>query len=118
MLCRATYRGFESRPFRQNPPEKSLFQGAFRHFFKSLIFAKTPFISDKAVLSSETQNSKSKEVSCERVLCLLIVLVLVLSLGMSAIGASPESDISVVLDGTPIEFDVPPQIVNNRTMVP
>ena len=30
----------------------------------------------------------------------------------------PTNDIKVLLDGTPLTFDVPPQIINGRTMVP
>ena len=48
-------------------------------------------------------------------------IVIALSMLMSAVFALPvsaENDISVKLDGKTISFDVPPQIINDRTMVP
>ena len=43
--------------------------------------------------------------------------VLVLFLPQSA-HAQPAKNISVLIDGTPVTFDVPPSIINNRTLVP
>lgn len=45
----------------------------------------------------------------------LIFIVLILAL---TIICSAAYDISVLIDGYPVEFDVPPQIINDRTMVP
>ena len=51
------------------------------------------------------------------ILCALLVMSLCIGLGNSFI-ASANGDILVILDGMALEFDVPPQIINNRTMVP
>lgn len=51
----------------------------------------------------------------KKILTLLIIAVL--SVGF-ACGVSAADGISVVVDGAPLEFDVPPVIVNDRTMVP
>ncbi len=48
-----------------------------------------------------------------------IILTLCLLLSMSSIPAfGADEDITVTLDGTEIVFDVPPQTINDRTMVP
>lgn len=49
---------------------------------------------------------------------LAAMLSLVMLLSVTWIPASADAEISVYLDGTKIEFDVKPQIINNRTMVP
>ena len=46
-----------------------------------------------------------------------IILVLMLS-ALCVLCTGAENEISVIVNGTLIEFDVAPQIVNNRTMVP
>lgn len=52
----------------------------------------------------------------------LLSLVLVLALALSFSGVVPasaeEKVITVVVDGEAVNFDVPPQIINDRTMVP
>lgn len=47
-----------------------------------------------------------------------IIAAIVMSVNMGYIVGYADNDISVILDGTPIEFDVPPQIIGDRTMVP
>ena len=49
-----------------------------------------------------------------RILCVLMTSLLV----FSSIMVSAYGKIGVYLNGIPINFDVPPQIINNRTMVP
>ena len=39
-------------------------------------------------------------------------------LGITQIGFAAENDISVIFNGTQLTFDVPPQIINDNTMVP
>ena len=46
------------------------------------------------------------------VLCLLTVVIMPLTV------SAAENDISVVVDGTTLTFDVPPTVVNQRTMLP
>ncbi len=50
----------------------------------------------------------------------LITLFLVLTMTVSAFcfSASADSEVTVYVDGVAVEFDVPPQIINDRTMVP
>lgn len=52
----------------------------------------------------------------------LLSLVLVLTLALSFVGVVPasaeEKVITVIVDGVAVNFDVPPQIINDRTMVP
>ena len=53
-----------------------------------------------------------------RRLCALF-LAIVLLVGLAVpVGATAAREISVVLDGAPITFDVAPRLTNNRTMVP
>jgi len=53
----------------------------------------------------------------KKVLSLILAMTLVLSLFVVSVTAElPE--IRVILDGEQLEFDVPPQIIDNRTMVP
>ncbi|MCL2392237.1 MAG: copper amine oxidase N-terminal domain-containing protein [Oscillospiraceae bacterium] len=47
-------------------------------------------------------------------ICLLLVVLLCASIG----AASASSPIRVLLDGSPLQFDVPPQMIDGRTMVP
>ena len=48
-----------------------------------------------------------------------LILGLLLALGLLAAPAvAAESNITVILDGQELIFDVPPQIINGRTMVP
>lgn len=51
----------------------------------------------------------------KKVLCLLLAMLLSLS-AVTTVMAS--GNIKVILDGKEIKFDVPPQIIKNRTMVP
>ena len=48
----------------------------------------------------------------------LFTIVLALTLAFSCVSAFAENSITVLLDGEAIEFDVQPQIINSRTMVP
>jgi len=52
----------------------------------------------------------------KKVLC--VVLVVIFSLSLITISAAAEGDIRVLLNGEELNFDVPPQIIGNRTMVP
>lgn len=47
-----------------------------------------------------------------------LALILSLSFALSSFTVVASNDIKVLLDGTPINFDVPPQIIDGRTMVP
>ena len=47
-----------------------------------------------------------------------ILLAILMVAGLTAIPALAESEVSVYLFGDKLEFDVPPQIINGRTMVP
>lgn len=47
-----------------------------------------------------------------------LLLMLSLLLALSSVSATASNDIKVLLDGKPINFDVPPQIIDGRTMVP
>lgn len=49
---------------------------------------------------------------------LFIVLTMVCMLLINAVPALANSEIAVLIDGNKLEFDVPPQILNDRTMVP
>ena len=51
----------------------------------------------------------------KKIICLLLVLILMLSININVFAAD---NIYVILDGNYIEFDVMPQIINGRTMVP
>lgn len=53
----------------------------------------------------------------KKVLSVLMVTIMLFSIVMFPVSAD-NGEISVYLDGQKIEFDVPPQIVNGRTMVP
>ncbi len=53
---------------------------------------------------------------CKRVVSLFLTLVMVI--GMFSIPVNAESEIKVLLDGQKLDFDVPPQLIDNRTMVP
>ena len=55
-----------------------------------------------------------------RLICLLAVALLCVPVTFTAGGAvaMAQPNISVVLDGEHLQFDVPPQMINNRTMVP
>lgn len=48
----------------------------------------------------------------------LISIVLTLVLMLASVSAFAQSHITLTFDGKPLQTDVPPQIVNNRTMVP
>jgi hypothetical protein len=54
----------------------------------------------------------------KRILTLALALVIVLSISAIPAFAAPSSGVKVLLDGNLMTFDVPPQIINNRTMVP
>lgn len=47
----------------------------------------------------------------------LIISIMLICTGSLSVGAD-NSEIKVVLNGTKLSFDVPPQIINGRTMVP
>ena len=49
----------------------------------------------------------------KKILCVVVAVMLVFAIAPAAF-----ANISVTLDGSAISFDVPPQIVDNRTMVP
>ncbi|MDR2147858.1 MAG: copper amine oxidase N-terminal domain-containing protein, partial [Tannerella sp.] len=51
----------------------------------------------------------------KKCLSVILVIVLVLSITPTALASS---DVRVTLDGQQIVFDVPPQIIDDRTMVP
>ena len=51
----------------------------------------------------------------KKILSILLAMLLVLSVVPAAMA---NSDVTVTLDGEKIEFDVQPQIINDRTMVP
>lgn len=46
------------------------------------------------------------------------IMILIFSASLLTIPITAEDDIKVVLNGTELTFDVPPQIINDRTMVP
>lgn len=50
----------------------------------------------------------------KKIICLILVFSI---LSFSAVGLA-QNEITVLLDGEKIEFDVLPQIINDRTMVP
>lgn len=52
----------------------------------------------------------------QKIVCSICTITLCLSMGTVSMQAS--NDIKVLLDGQEISFDVPPQIINDRTMVP
>ena len=56
---------------------------------------------------------KRKEDCMKKIISILICLVLFLGAPVAA-----SEEITVCLNGTPLEFDVPPQLINDRTMVP
>lgn len=53
----------------------------------------------------------------KRLMCLLLSLLLIFSI-FSSITVIAAEEIKVVLDGQELLFDVPPQLINSRTMVP
>lgn len=53
---------------------------------------------------------------CKRVVSLFLTLIMVI--GVFAIPVNADSGIKVLLDGQELDFDVPPQLINSRTMVP
>ena len=53
---------------------------------------------------------------CKKVVSLLLTLIVVI--GMFIIPVNADNGIKVLLDGQELAFDVPPQLINNRTMVP
>ena len=56
--------------------------------------------------------------SMKKFIALFICLTILLSLIPAVPVMAEEKPITVLLDGTPIEFDVPPVLMNSRTMVP
>lgn len=50
----------------------------------------------------------------KKIILILISVIIILS----SIGVSAAESVTVTLNGNPIEFDVPAQIINDRTMVP
>ena len=53
---------------------------------------------------------------CKKVVSLLLTLIIVI--GMFAMPVNADGGIKVLLDGQELAFDVPPQLINDRTMVP
>lgn len=53
--------------------------------------------------------------SIKKLLCLILTTQLLVFTAVSAIASS---DITVKIDGQQVDFDVPPQLINNRAMVP
>ena len=53
---------------------------------------------------------------CKRVVSLFLTLIMVI--GIFVIPVNAEDRIKVLLDGQELIFDVPPQLIDNRTMVP
>ena len=53
---------------------------------------------------------------CKKVVSLFLTLIMVI--GMFIIPVNADSGIKVLLDGKELTFDVPPQLINSRTMVP
>lgn len=51
----------------------------------------------------------------KRILCLVLTMLLLASVAPSVLAGS---DVTVKIDGNQIAFDVPPQLINSRTMVP
>ncbi len=51
-------------------------------------------------------------------LCLLLAVLMILPLFSAIIPASAQENVKVVFNGTPMKFDVPPVILNGRTLVP
>ncbi|MBQ9096894.1 MAG: copper amine oxidase N-terminal domain-containing protein [Clostridia bacterium] len=49
---------------------------------------------------------------------LSVLMVVILSVSVFIVPVSANNELSVVLNGEPLEFDVQPQIINGRTMVP
>ncbi len=47
-----------------------------------------------------------------------LFLVLMMAVSLVAVPVFAESDVKVLLDGVELEFDVPAQIIDDRTMVP
>ena len=48
----------------------------------------------------------------------VLVLIISVLLIMSGMSAYAEKEVTVILDNKKLEFDVPPAIINGRTMVP
>lgn len=48
----------------------------------------------------------------------ILIISVLLTIMFSAISTFAEQNIKVILDGNPLQFDVPPQIIDGRTMVP
>jgi len=59
-----------------------------------------------------------KKTICFALAAVLLCAGVVLARPGAAVSAAPNPLVNVVLDGTPVVFDVPAQIVNNRTLVP
>ena len=49
---------------------------------------------------------------------IVMILTLVMVFQFTAFADTNSNEITVIIKGTEIEFDVPPQIINGRTMVP
>jgi len=49
---------------------------------------------------------------------LSLVLAFAVSISMFASGVAAEDEITVLLNGEKLEFDVSPQLINSRTLVP
>ena len=54
----------------------------------------------------------------KKILLSLIILSIILTMLTGAVNVSSNEDITVTLDGEVLTFDVEPQIINDRTMVP
>ena len=59
---------------------------------------------------------KTKQTLCKQILCFLLLLTLFMSL--FCLSSMAGDEISVIIDGTKVEFDVPPMMQNDRVFVP
>lgn len=60
---------------------------------------------------------EEKDMRCKRIVSLLLTLAMVIGVFSMPVFAA-EDEIKVLLDGQELVFDVPPQLINDRTMVP
>ena len=67
-------------------------------------------------LSKRYLKKRRELIMYKKILSLALTFIMTLSLAAAPVSAAPS--ITVILDGRALEFDVPPQIINGRTMVP
>lgn len=68
-------------------------------------------LTERKICMTKKKNNLIKKITS-------LILILSLLFAFSSFTASANNDIKVLLDGKPITFDVPPQIINGRTLVP